>query len=270
MPGLIIGEKFMRRIRLVIYFFLILSGLFVFQISFAYEVDVYVSDSNPNIGEEITISIEVDEGVDIGGGAGAMVRLDFGDGNTIFLPDCTNPSGCTYSETYSYLTDGLKTIEAYVVWSAADEDTDTVEVNVGGGTGVCVPDGCNANCPVGCSVNEDPDCGCLDGDGCCGIGCDDTNDNDCGSGGGTSRYRNPLVWSDIPGFIWGAIMYIFGHAIVLLVLFILIGAYVLTTSGGNTQRIKLGKNIIVWAIIGYIVMLLARGVIIFIWDFIKS
>jgi len=28
-------------------------------------------------------------------------------------------------------------------------------------------------------------------------------------------YRNPLVWSDIPGFIWGAIMYIFGHAIVL-------------------------------------------------------
>jgi hypothetical protein len=83
-------------------------------------------------------------------------------------------------------------------------------------------------------------------------------------------YRNPLVWSDIPGFIWGAIMYIFGHAIVLLVLFILIGAYVLTTSGGSPQKIKLGKDIIIWAIIGYVIMLLARGIINLIWDFIKN
>ena len=43
----------------------------------------------------------------------------------------------------------------------------------------CTPDGCNGNCPPGCTVNEDPDCGCLDNDGCCGIGCDFTNDNDC-------------------------------------------------------------------------------------------
>lgn len=44
---------------------------------------------------------------------------------------------------------------------------------------ICVPDGCNANCPAGCTVAEDPDCGCQDGNGCCGIGCDSTNDNDC-------------------------------------------------------------------------------------------
>lgn len=44
---------------------------------------------------------------------------------------------------------------------------------------VCVPDGCNANCPAGCTVAEDPDCGCQDGNGCCGIGCNFANDNDC-------------------------------------------------------------------------------------------
>ena len=64
----------------------------------------------------------------------------------------------------------------------------------------CVPDGCNANCPAGCTHAEDPDCGtpacddnCQNGDetgvdcgGSCTIGtetgqCDDTadNDNDC-------------------------------------------------------------------------------------------
>jgi len=46
-------------------------------------------------------------------------------------------------------------------------------------TAICTPDGCNANCPAGCTVSEDPDCGCQDGNGCCGIGCDATNDNDC-------------------------------------------------------------------------------------------
>jgi len=44
---------------------------------------------------------------------------------------------------------------------------------------VCVPDGCNSNCPVGCNVVDDPDCGCLGGDGCCGIGCNNAVDADC-------------------------------------------------------------------------------------------
>jgi hypothetical protein len=46
----------------------------------------------------------------------------------------------------------------------------------------CSPDGCNSNCPAGCTVAQDGDCGCQDGDGCCGIGCDSSNDNDCPPG----------------------------------------------------------------------------------------
>ncbi len=46
---------------------------------------------------------------------------------------------------------------------------------------MCTPDGCNANCPGGCTVLQDPDCGCQNGDGCCGMGCIPANDNDCGA-----------------------------------------------------------------------------------------
>ena len=86
-----------------------------------------------------------------------------------------------------------------------------------------------------------------------------------------NEYRNPLAWNDIITFIWwGPIMYIYGHAIVLVVLFLLVGAYVLATSGGNPERVKRAQRIIFWTIIGYLVMLLAKGIINFIWDFIKG
>jgi hypothetical protein len=50
----------------------------------------------------------------------------------------------------------------------------------GGSSGTtCSPNGCNGNCPSGCTVSQDPDCGCSNGNGCCGIGCTSSNDNDC-------------------------------------------------------------------------------------------
>jgi len=49
----------------------------------------------------------------------------------------------------------------------------------GGAAAACAPDGCNANCPAGCTVADDPDCGCTDTNACCGMGCNNTNDNDC-------------------------------------------------------------------------------------------
>ena len=49
----------------------------------------------------------------------------------------------------------------------------------------CSNDGCNGNCPSGCSsAADDPDCGCQDGDGCCGIGCSAEDDSDCAAAGG--------------------------------------------------------------------------------------
>jgi len=59
----------------------------------------------------------------------------------------------------------------------------------GGGPGPgpsCTPTvpPCNGVCPAGCTVAQDPDCGCQNGNGCCGIGCNSTNDNDCPPPGG--------------------------------------------------------------------------------------
>ena len=45
----------------------------------------------------------------------------------------------------------------------------------------CCDNQCNGSCsPSGCTVAQDPDCGCQDGNGCCGIGCNSSNDSDCG------------------------------------------------------------------------------------------
>ena len=51
-----------------------------------------------------------------------------------------------------------------------------------GGAIACVTSGaCDGVCPIGCSVAQDPDCGCKAGDSCCGIGCDPSSDSDCGA-----------------------------------------------------------------------------------------
>lgn len=50
------------------------------------------------------------------------------------------------------------------------------------GVSSCTPDGCNGVCPSGCSTPaDDPDCGCIDGDGicCAAAGCNSGNDDDC-------------------------------------------------------------------------------------------
>jgi archaellum component FlaF (FlaF/FlaG flagellin family) len=81
---------------------------------------------------------------------------------------------------------------AVITLSSSLEPGDTVKVvsaegaialkSVLGGSGettICIPDGCNGNCPAYCSVIDDSDCGCSNGNGCCGIGCTSSNDNDC-------------------------------------------------------------------------------------------
>ena len=49
-----------------------------------------------------------------------------------------------------------------------------------GGAVACVTNGtCDGVCPLGCSVAQDPDCGCTTGNSCCGVECDSSSDSDC-------------------------------------------------------------------------------------------
>jgi|GEM_PF-6896535 hypothetical protein len=60
-------------------------------------------------------------------------------------------------------------------------------------SGNCTPDGCNSICPTGCTVAEDPDCGCRTGNNCCGLNCTHANDNECSAS--CAENWNCTVWS---------------------------------------------------------------------------
>lgn len=61
-----------------------------------------------------------------------------------------------------------------------------IRVTVNSTSSTCAPNGCNGNCPVGCTVVQDPDCGCVSGNSCCGIGCAPASDGDCTSASDTT------------------------------------------------------------------------------------
>jgi len=279
----------MRNKHFLIFFFLLFPILFLpfgvkaimnsIVIDF---VDLSVPNNPPSYetGEVITIGVygTVDQSGPSDAWAGA--EIDFGDGDNERNPgDFTDRNDKFVNGfTHSYGVPGTFILNVRAcandmsgigIWDASPWNvcvSKSVSITIIG------PPICDGICSAGYNVHQDPDCGCLDGDGCCGIGCDDTNDNDCTGTSNTSvnRYRNPLIWDDIITFIWAAIISIFSQSIVLAVLMILIGAYVIATSGGNITRVQLGKRIIIWTIIGYAVMLLARGIIMFIIRFPSS
>ena len=120
---------------------------------------------------------------------------------------------------------------------------------------------CDQNCPPHCTLAEDPDCGCLGGNNCCptGLGCNISNDSDCPPV--PDQYDNPLSRDDIIGLLQQTIETIFGLLMGLAVLLIIIGGYVMGTSGGIPSRFDKGKKIVIWALIGFAVSGASRGII---------
>ena len=265
----------MRKSKFVLIFFLFFPVLvFAGEIAGLYRLNITPSQAIINTGESIRVNVDA---WTYGNNVANLVTIDMGNGDAAAV-NCQsggqNCSGNTAPVTYN--VPGNYTITATLCYMSNTGFTvctppvavgvpccvkETTQVRVMGPV-LCSADGCNGNCPAGCAVAEDPDCGCLSGDGCCGIGCDNASDNDCVAG--VSYYRNPLIWDEIISFIWAAIISIFSQSIVLAVLMILVGAYIITTSGGNIIKVQLGKRIIIWTLIGYVVMLLARGIIMFI------
>ena len=81
---------------------------------------------------------------------------------------------------------------------------------------------------------------------------------------------NPLPTDKIPDLLGGAI----GKALgvvgsIALVLFIY-GGFTWMTAGGNTQRVTTGRNILIWATIGLIVIFLSYAILQFIFGAIKG
>lgn len=73
--------------------------------------------------------------------------------------------------------------------------------------------------------------------------------------------ENPLNASSFEEIVNNIINFLFTLAIALVPLMILIGAFYIVTAGGDTNRVTTGKNIILYALIGFAIILLAKGIV---------
>jgi hypothetical protein len=73
--------------------------------------------------------------------------------------------------------------------------------------------------------------------------------------------ENPLTATSFEEIVDNIINFLFTIAIALVPLMIIIGAFYITTAGGDTNRVTTGKNIILYALIGFAIILLAKGIV---------
>ena len=71
---------------------------------------------------------------------------------------------------------------------------------------------------------------------------------------------NPLEAEEFEVIVDNIINFLFKIAIVLAPLMIVIGAALFVTSGGNLTQITRAKNIILWTAVGFLILLLAKGI----------
>jgi len=83
----------------------------------------------------------------------------------------------------------------------------------------------------------------------------------CTSTTGTICIQNPLKSCSFEDLVNSIINFIFYVAVALAPLMIIIGAFYLLTSGGSEQKIKTGKDIMMYTVIGLTIVLLAKGLI---------
>ena len=73
------------------------------------------------------------------------------------------------------------------------------------------------------------------------------------------QIQNPLKVGSIEGLINSMGNYLVGISAAVLTVMVLWGAFQFMTSGGNEERVSKGKKTIYWAILGFIVLLVASG-----------
>ena len=83
------------------------------------------------------------------------------------------------------------------------------------------------------------------------------------------KFENPLVYEDFGELVDGIVDFIFNISIVIVPLAIVIGAFFLLISGGDPEKIKTGKSIILYSLIGLVIVLFAKGLIAMIEDILK-
>lgn len=72
---------------------------------------------------------------------------------------------------------------------------------------------------------------------------------------------NPLTCDSFEECINKIVDFIFYLAVVLVPLMIIIAGFLFVTAAGNTEKIAQAKKIITWALIGFLIVLISKGIV---------
>lgn len=76
----------------------------------------------------------------------------------------------------------------------------------------------------------------------------------------TIEIKNPLVAENFEDIINNLIDFVFNIAIVLTPLMIILGGVLFVTAAGNLEQVTRAKKIIIWTLVGFFIVLLAKGI----------
>jgi len=80
-----------------------------------------------------------------------------------------------------------------------------------------------------------------------------------GSEGSGVSLENPIKAKSFEDLIVNIINFLWRIAIIATPLMIVVGGIIITTSAGNPEQVRTGKNTIIWALAGFALILMSRG-----------
>lgn len=75
------------------------------------------------------------------------------------------------------------------------------------------------------------------------------------------QIENPITATSFEAIIGNGIDFIFRIAIILAPLMVIVGGFLFMTAGGNLQQITQAKNLLIWTAVGFLVVLLSKGIL---------
>lgn len=78
---------------------------------------------------------------------------------------------------------------------------------------------------------------------------------------GVVEIPNPLKAKSFQELIYGIIDFLYALAIPLAALMIIVAAFYFVTAAGKPEQITTAKNIILWTLIGFLIILCAKGIV---------
>ena len=84
-------------------------------------------------------------------------------------------------------------------------------------------------------------------------------DTSVSSGGTQTVLENPISSATLPELLKNVLNFLFSLSIVILPIIILYGGFLMLTAGGDPTKISQSRTILLWAVVAFAIILLARG-----------